>query len=84
MDKTLVADLMNLADPRHLGGTSDVFTFPFQTIEDVVILDDRTLGVVNDNNFPFSSGRNPGQPDNDEFITIRLTDNLHADKRFLH
>ncbi|MET7399815.1 esterase-like activity of phytase family protein [Dactylosporangium sp. NPDC005572] len=84
MDKTLVADLMNLADPRHLGGTSNVFTFPFTTIEDVVILDDRTLGVVNDNNFPFSSGRTPGQPDNNEFITIRLTDSLHADKRFLN
>jgi hypothetical protein len=83
MDKTLVADLMNIADPRHLGGTANVFTFPFQTIEDVVILDDRTLGVVNDNNFPFSNGRTPGQPDNDEFITIRLTDNLHADQRFL-
>jgi hypothetical protein len=48
-----------------------------------VILDDRTLGVVNDNNFPFSNGRTAGQPDNDEFITIRLTDNLHADQRFL-
>jgi hypothetical protein len=83
MDKTLVADLMNLADPRHLGGPADVFTFPFQTIEDVVILDDRTLGVLNDNNFPFSSGRTPGQPDNDEFITIRLTDHLHADPRVL-
>jgi hypothetical protein len=83
MDKTLVADLMNIADPRHLGGTANVFTFPFQTIEDVVILDDRTLGVVNDNNFPFSNGRTAGQPDNDEFITIRLTDNLHADRRFL-
>jgi hypothetical protein len=83
MDKTLVADLMNIADPRHLGGSADVFTFPFQTIEDVVILDDRTLGVVNDNNFPFSNGRTAGQPDNNEFITIRLADNLHADKRFL-
>ncbi|GAA3294315.1 esterase-like activity of phytase family protein [Dactylosporangium vinaceum] len=83
MDKTVVADLMHIADPRHLFGPADVFTFPFQTIEDVVILDDRTLGVVNDNNFPFSSGRTPGRPDDDEFITIRLTDNLHADKRFL-
>jgi hypothetical protein len=83
LEKTLVADLMNLADPRHLGSTDGTFTFPFQTIEDVVILDDRTLGVVNDNNFPFSSGRTPGQPDNNEFITIRLTDPLHADKRFL-
>ncbi|MET7419347.1 esterase-like activity of phytase family protein [Dactylosporangium sp. NPDC005555] len=83
LDKTLVADLMNIADPRHLGGSADTFTFPFQTIEDVVILDDRTLGVVNDNNFPFSNGRTPGQPDNNEFITIRLADPLHADKRFL-
>ncbi|GAB3864898.1 hypothetical protein GCM10027610_114040 [Dactylosporangium cerinum] len=83
LEKTLVADLMNIADPRHLGSTDGTFTFPFQTIEDVVILDDRTLGVVNDNNFPFSSGRTPGQPDNNEFITIRLTDSLHADKRFL-
>ena len=83
MDKTVVADLMNIADPRHLGGPADVFTFPFTTIEDVVILDDRTLGVVNDNNFPFSSGRTPGLPDNNEFIKIRLTDELHADKRFL-
>ncbi|WP_432832185.1 esterase-like activity of phytase family protein [Dactylosporangium sp. CA-092794] len=83
MDKTLVADLMNIADPKHLAGPSKVFTFPFQTIEDVVILDDRTLGVVNDNNFPFSNGRTPGKPDNNEFITIRLDDNLHADRAFL-
>jgi hypothetical protein len=37
-----------------------------------VILDDRTLGVLNDNNLPLSSGRNPGRPDDNEFITIRL------------
>jgi hypothetical protein len=74
--KTLVVDLLNLADPRHLGGTSDVFRFPFVTIEDVIVLDDRTLGVLNDNNFPFSTGRTPGQPDNDEFITIRLPHRL--------
>jgi len=70
--KSLVVDLLNIADPRHLGGASDTFRFPFVTIEDVILLDDRTLGVLNDNNFPFSSGRTPGQPDNDEFITIRL------------
>ena len=49
----------------------------------MVILDDRTLGVLNDNNFPFSSGRTPGKPDNNEFITIRLSANLDADKRVL-
>jgi hypothetical protein len=82
--KTLVADLLNLANPRHIAGFGDPFRFPFVTIEAVIILDDSTLGVLNDNNFPFSSGRTPGQPDNDEFITIRLTDRLHADRRILH
>ncbi|GHJ48288.1 glycerophosphoryl diester phosphodiesterase [Catellatospora sp. TT07R-123] len=82
-DKSLVADLLAIADPQHLGGTADVFRFPFQTIEDVLILDNRTLAVLNDNNFPFSSGRTPGQPDDDEFITIRLDRSLHADHRVL-
>ncbi|MFE9653119.1 esterase-like activity of phytase family protein [Micromonospora sp. NPDC006431] len=81
LDKTLVADLLDIADPRRLGGSGETFRFPFTTIEDVVILDDRTLAVLNDNNFPFSSGRSPGRPDNNEFITIRLTDRLHADPR---
>ncbi|MEV6242172.1 esterase-like activity of phytase family protein [Lentzea sp. NPDC051838] len=83
LDKTLVADLMNLANPKHVGGQADPFTFPFITIEDVTILDDRTLMILNDNNFPSSSGRTPGKPDNNEFITIRLADNLHADPRVL-
>jgi glycerophosphoryl diester phosphodiesterase len=47
-----------------------VFTFPFVTIESVIPLDARTLGVLNDNNYPFSSGRTPGQPDDDEFIGL--------------
>ncbi|WP_223166333.1 esterase-like activity of phytase family protein [Nonomuraea sp. SYSU D8015] len=81
LDKTLVADLLDIADPRGLGGAPGTFRFPFQTIEDVVILDDRTLGVLDDNNFPFSSGRTPGKPDDNEFITIRLTRGLQADPR---
>ncbi|MEV0235643.1 esterase-like activity of phytase family protein [Nonomuraea sp. NPDC050786] len=78
LDKTLAADLLDLADPKGLGGSGGTFRFPFQTIEDVVILDDRTIGVLNDNNFPFSSGRTPGRPDDDEFITVRLPWRLHA------
>jgi hypothetical protein len=77
LDKTLAADLLDLANPKGLGGFGETFRFPFQTIEDVVILDDRTLGILNDNNFPFSSGRTAGQPDNDEFITVRLPFRLH-------
>lgn len=83
LDKTLVADLLDLANPRGLGGFGSPFRFPFPTIESVLILDDRTLAVLNDNNFPFSSGRTPNQPDNNEFITVKLTDRLHADPRVL-
>ncbi|MEU4411130.1 esterase-like activity of phytase family protein [Streptosporangium sp. NPDC023963] len=79
--KTLVADLLDLANPRGLGGFGETFRFPFQTIEDVVILDDRTLGVLDDNNFPSSAGRTPGKPDNNEFITVRLSRPLQADIR---
>jgi hypothetical protein len=81
MDKTLVADLLNVANPKGLGGFGPTFRFPFTTIEDIVLLDDRTLAVLNDNNFPFSSGRTPGKADNNEFITVRLSHRLHADKR---
>ncbi|MFC5815145.1 esterase-like activity of phytase family protein [Nonomuraea harbinensis] len=78
MDKTLVADLLDIANPKGLGGFGKTFRFPFETIEDVAILDDRTLIVANDNNFPFSTGRTPGKPDDNEFITIKLPRPLHA------
>ncbi|MGF0173438.1 esterase-like activity of phytase family protein [Streptomyces sp. Marseille-Q5077] len=81
MDKTLVADLLDIANPKELGGFGKTFRFPFQTIEDVNLVDDRTLAVLNDNNFPFSSGRTAGKADDNEFITIRLSAPLHADKR---
>ncbi|KJK48795.1 hypothetical protein UK23_15950 [Lentzea aerocolonigenes] len=83
LDKTLVVDLLNIANPKNVGGQANPFKFPFITIEDVTILDDRTIAILNDNNFPSSSGRTPGKPDNNEFITIRLADNLHADPRVL-
>lgn len=41
-------------------------------VESVTPLGDVTLGVLNDNNYPFSSGRTPGQRDPNEFIVIRL------------
>jgi hypothetical protein len=78
LDKTLLVDLMNIANPRKAGAT---FTFPFQTIEDVVILNEKTVAVLNDNNFPFSSGRTAGVADNNEWITIELPGSLHPDNR---
>lgn len=81
LDKALLVDLMNVANPARIGGFGATFTFPFQTIEDVVVLDEKTIAVLNDNNFPFSSGRTAGVADNNEWITIKLPSSLHPDKR---
>jgi hypothetical protein len=70
--KHQVADLLNLSDPDRLGGTGPTFRFPFQTIEALVVLGPNEIGVVNDNNYPFSHGRDPAKPDPSEFIVIRL------------
>jgi hypothetical protein len=68
-----VVDLLDVADPDDIGGTgTGVFTFPFVTIESVIPLSANRIVVVNDNNYPFSSGRTPGQPDDNEFIEVRL------------
>jgi hypothetical protein len=71
---------LQIADPDDIGGTgTGLFTFPFTTIESVIPLSGRTLGVLNDNNFPFSAGRKPGQPDDNEFILLRLDEALPID-----
>ena len=58
----------------------DPFAFPHECIENVVIIDSSTLGLLNDNNYPFSTDRNPGKPDDTEFILIRLSDELTVAK----
>jgi hypothetical protein len=83
LDKTPVADLLNIANPRGVGGFGDPFRFPFFTIEGVLVLDDRTILVTNDNNYPNSAGRTPGQPDDNEFIVLRLGTKLNLDRRTL-
>ena len=82
--KRPVADLLRLSNPQHIGGFADPFRFPFFTIETLVLLDNHRVGVLNDNNFPFSAGRTPGRPDNNEFIVIRLDPDLRPDPRALH
>ena len=63
--------------PVRLGpkaGPFCIIAFPFQTIEDILFFDPKHIGVLNDNNFPFSIGRHvgSGQPDDEEFIIIKL------------
>jgi hypothetical protein len=80
--KEEVADLMNIYDPRDVAGdgkANTVFTFPFVTIEDVLVLDNNRLLVVNDNNYPGSAGREFGVPDNNEFIVIHTAPLLDSE-----
>jgi hypothetical protein len=70
--KHQVADLLNISDPGNLAGFGPTLRFPFQTIESVIVLGRDRLGVLNDNNYPFSAGRVTGQPDPNEFIVIKL------------
>ncbi len=83
-----LVDLLRLTNPRAVSGPATAtatvgtgtatiglgqpFSFPFQTIESVLVKDPRTLVIANDNNFPFSSGRTPGRPDDNEIIEVRL------------
>ena len=70
--KTELVDLMNLADPDDLNRDGKTtFTFPYITIEDVLILDRQTLLVINDNNYPGGGGRGAFSDDT-EFLRIRL------------
>jgi glycerophosphoryl diester phosphodiesterase len=79
--KEEVADLLNIQDPNDLNQDgSTKFTFPFQTIENVLVIDKNTILVANDNNYPFSVGRPPAI-DNDEIILLGLEKPLSLDPR---
>jgi hypothetical protein len=73
--KTEVLDLIDIPDPYDLAGSGDGrLTFPFETTEALVVIDDSTVGIMNDNNYPFGRGRHTdtGEPDDTEFILVRL------------
>jgi glycerophosphoryl diester phosphodiesterase len=88
--KDTLVNLLDIKDPDGISSpvqpgdvaTGSVFGFPFETIEDVFVLNDSTVGVLNDNNYPFSVGRHAAAagavkpPDDDEFILIRLGTHL--------
>ncbi|BAY07979.1 esterase-like activity of phytase family protein [Calothrix sp. NIES-2098] len=78
VQKQEVADLLNIQDPNDLNGDGKkTFDFPFQTIEDVLVIDKNTILVANDNNYPFSTGRPGNDPknpiiDNNEILLLKL------------
>jgi hypothetical protein len=73
--KREMIDLLDIADPHDLGGSgTGRFTFPFETTEALVVVNENTVGLINDNNYPFGRARSdePGGPDRTEFILVRL------------
>lgn len=79
--KIAYIDLMNIKDPNQIatrGSENGIFTFPFVTIENVDRIDERHIVVANDNNFPFSTGRQQGRADDNEFIMLDVADFLQA------
>lgn len=79
VEKLAYIDLMNIQDPNKLAQkplNNGVLTFPFFTIENVDIVDDSHIIVGNDNNFPFSSSREPNVADDNEFILLNVKDLL--------
>ena len=84
-------DLLNLSDRRGISsigglpgdvGLGNHFAFPFVTIESVIYFNRRKVGILNDNNYPFSVGRHVGTglPDDNEFILIRPKNTLGRTK----
>ena len=74
-------DLMAIQDPDRLARkplTAGVLSFPFFTIENVDIVDDRHIVVGNDNNLPFSSSRDPNRADDNELILLDVAELLQA------
>ena len=79
--KIAYIDLMNIKDPDGIaprGTIEGIFSFPFVTIEDVDRVGENTIIIANDNNYPFSVGRQKGRADDNEFILLEVADFLKA------
>ncbi|GJD53848.1 hypothetical protein OPKNFCMD_6627 [Methylobacterium crusticola] len=75
-------DLMRIADPNKLARkplTDGALAMPFQTIENVEMVDASHIIVGNDNNLPFSASRDPNNVDDNEFMLLEVGSFLKAD-----
>ena len=82
LEKIAYIDLLDIKDPNGIaprGTENGVFTFPFETIENVDRIDENTIIVANDNNYPYSVGREEGRADDNEFIVLDVADFLKAE-----
>lgn len=74
-------DLLDIKDKNKISKkplVNDKFVFPFETIEGVDVVDNAHIVVENDNNFPYSSSREPNKTDDNEFILLEVKDFLRS------
>ena len=79
--KLAYVDLLAIQDPDRKARkplTDGVLRFPFFTIENVDVVDAEHIIVGNDNNFPFSSSREPNRQDDNEFVLLRTPELLRS------
>ena len=79
--KIAYIDLMKIQDPAKKARkplNDGVLTFPFFTIENVDVVDDKHIVVGNDNNLPFSSSRLPNVADDNELVLLEVEALLKA------
>lgn len=79
--KIAYVDLMRIQDPDKKARKSlndGALAFPFFTIENVDIVDERHIVVGNDNNLPFSSSREPNKADDNELVLLEVEALLKA------
>ncbi len=89
--KTLLADLLNIADPNKIStapgvsqpanafGVGTTFLFPYSDVSALYPVDAKTLLIVNDNHVPFGQGRSTTEADATDFIAIQLAQPLDMD-----
>ena len=74
-------DLMKIADPdnkKRQGGGEGFYDMPFNTIENVDVVDATHIVVGDDNNLPFSAGRAIDKADDNEFVMLEVGEFLQA------
>jgi hypothetical protein len=74
-------DLMKIDDPdnkKRQGGGDGFYDMPFNTIENVDVVDATHIIVGDDNNLPFSAGRAIDRADDNEFVMLEVGEFLKA------
>jgi hypothetical protein len=74
--KVAYIELTNIRNPNRVakrGPNGEVFNLPHLGPEGIAIVDARHIVVVNDNNFPYSSGREIGKPDDNELSLLDIS-----------